>query len=299
MSWRSVVISSPSYLKLKDRALTVERTGEVIKIPLEDISVILLDGRQITLTAPLLSACADFKITVLTIGEDHHPNGVFVPFLPHSRAVQILRLQIAQSLPRKKKLWQTIVKQKIHNQAACLTLHGCDEVARKLMSLAESVNSGDTTNQEAIAAQLYFVALFGSGFTRSQEGRINAMLNYGYAVIRAALARELVCYGFLPALGLHHASERNSFNLADDLIEPFRPLVDAHCLSLLVGGEESLSQRDKAALVGFLHKDITTVETTGQITERSVLAAGSALVISLQQRLRDGSNCLHLPVLLV
>ena len=298
MTWRSVIISKPGYLKLKDGALVVERPDEQVRVPLEDISVILLDSRQITLTAPLLSACAEQKIVILTTGDDHHPNGVFLPYLPHSRAVQILRLQLGQSQPRKKRLWQTLVQQKVHNQAANLWRHGYSEVARKLDFMAAQVKSGDSTQQEALAAQYYFVTLFGSDFTRSQKNYVNAMLNYGYAVIRAALARYLVCYGFLPAIGLHHSNERNAFNLADDLIEPFRPLLDSYCLELL--GEiqkEGLCTQDKVRLVGFLHEDVATVDANGELTERSVLAACEALVISLQQRLRDGASTLHLPVL--
>ena len=300
MTWRSVIVSKPGYLKLQAGALTVDQAGEEIRVPLEDISVILLDNPQITLTAPLLSACAEQKITLLTTGDDHHPNGIFLPYLPHSRAVQVVRLQLQQSQPRKKRLWQTLVQQKITNQAACLRRHGSSEVARKLERMAAQVKSGDSTRQEALAAQFYFVALFGHQFTRGQTNRINATLNYGYAVIRAALARSLVCYGFLPALGLHHDSERNAFNLADDLIEPFRPLLDNYCLTLLHDEQEvDLQPQDKVRLVGFLHEDVTTVDVNGELTERSVLAACEAVVISLQQRLRDAKNELHLPVLVV
>lgn len=301
MTWRSVVISKPGYLKLQAGALTVDQAGDEIRVPLEDISVILLDNPQITLTAPLLSACAAQKITLLTTGDDHHPNGIFLPYLPHSRAVQVLRLQLQQSQPRKKRLWQTLVQQKITNQAACLRRHdGSSEVARKLERMAAQVKSGDSTRQEALAAQFYFVALFGHQFARGQTNRINAMLNYGYAVIRAALARSLVCYGFLPALGLHHDSERNAFNLADDLIEPFRPLLDSYCLTFLDDDQEAdLRPQDKVRLVGFLHEDVTTVDANGELTQRSVLAACEAIVISLQQRLRDAANELHVPVLVV
>lgn len=300
MSWRSVIVSNPGYLKLKDRALTIDQSGELVRIPLEDICVILLDNPQITLTAPLLSACAEQKITLLTTGEDHHPNGIFLPYLPHSRQLQILRLQLTQSQPKKKRLWQVLVQQKIRNQSANLWRLDCGEVARKLERMVMQVKSGDSTQQEALAAQLYFVALFGSGFTRSQKNRVNALLNYGYAVIRAALARYLVCYGFLPSLGLQHSSERNAFNLADDLIEPFRPLLDSYCLTCLDEEEsEGIFPQDKARLVGFLHQDITTVDVNGELTERSVLAACEALVVSLQQRLRDGENGLHLPLLVV
>lgn len=301
MSWRSVLITQPGYLKLKDRALTVDQAGEQIRVPLEDISVILLDNPQIMLTVPLLSACAEQQVAVITTGADHHPNGVFLPFLPHSRGLQILRLQLGQSQPRKKRLWQVLVQQKIRNQAAVLDRQGHSATARKLERMAEQVRSGDSTRQEAIAAQLYFLALFGRQFSRQQESRINALLNYGYAVMRALLAKYLVSYGFLTSFGLHHSNERNAFNLADDLIEPFRPVMDLHCLGLLEGEavKEGLSPKDKSLLVGFSHEDIVTVDPDGELTERSLMAACEALVVSLQQRLRDGGTGLHLPVLMV
>lgn len=301
MTWRSVMITQPGYLKLKDRSLTVDQAGEQVRIPLEDISVVLLDNPQITLTAPLLSACAEQQVTLITTGADHHPNGVFLPFLPHSRGLQVLRLQLEQSKPRKKRLWQVLVQQKIRNQSAVLEVHGQQNTARKLVHMAEQVRSGDSTHQEALAAQLYFLSLFGRGFSRQQECRINALLNYGYAVIRALLAKYLVSYGFLTSLGLHHCNERNAFNLADDLIEPFRPLLDLYCLSLLEqeGESENLRPEDKSQLVSFVHQDVATVDVYGELTERSLMAACEALVISLQQRLRDGETGLHLPVLMV
>ena len=299
MTWRSVMISQPSYLKLKDNALVVEQAGELVSVPLEDINVILLDNPQITLTAPLLSECAARQVSIITTGKDHHPNGTLLPFLPHSRALQIQRLQLAQSQPRKKRLWQTIVKQKIINQAATLSLQGHAAGARKLEHLAGQVRSGDSTNQDAVAAHLYFIELFGKGFNRRQESRINSMLNYGYAVIRAVLAKYLVSYGFLTSLGLHHRNERNSFNLADDLIEPFRPILDCYCIAALqTSVEEELTAQDKSLLLGFLHEDVATVDIAGEITERTVLSACEALVVSSQQRLRDDLNQLHLPVLM-
>lgn len=301
MSWRSVLITQPGYLKLKDRALTVEQAGEEVRVPLEDISVILLDNPQITLTAPLLSACAEQQVAVISTGPDHHPNGVFLPFLPHSRGLQILRLQLEQSQPKKKRLWQVLVQQKIRNQAAVLVLKNNHDTARKLERMAARVRSGDSTRQEALAAQLYFPALFGRGFSRQQKVRINALLNYGYAVIRALLAKYLVSYGFLTALGLHHSNERNAFNLVDDLIEPFRPLLDLHCLQMLANdcGTEDLEPQDKSLLVGFVHQDIITVDQDGELTERSLMAACESIVISLQQRLRDGGMGMNLPVLVV
>lgn len=301
MGWRSVLISQASYLKLKDGALVVEQPDGAVRVPLEDIAVLILDCPQITLSGPLLSACADHQIAVITTGENHHPNGIFLPYLPHSRALQIMHLQLDLKKPRRKRLWQTLAQQKIRNQAAVLNSVNQLDMGRKLERLAAQVKSGDSTNMEALAAQLYFPALLGRGFTRKQESRRNALLNYGYAIIRAALAKSLVSYGFVTALGLHHHNEQNSFNLADDLIEPFRPLLDHYCLTFSTDEEsetEGIERKDKVQLISFLHKDIATVDTNGEVTHRTVLAACEAIVVSLQQRLRDQEQGLHLPIFL-
>lgn len=258
MGWRSVVIANPASLDFHHNALRIAQADQVAQIPLEDISVLIIDHSQVTLTAYLLAACADAQIAVLTVGPDHHPNGVLLPFLPHSRALKVMRAQLAQSLPAQKRAWQVIVRQKITNQAAILA-HKWPENTRGinlLLAMSEAVRSGDPDNIEAQAAQRYFSALWDKNFTRNQQRFYNAALNYGYTVIRAAIARSLVSYGFLPAFGLHHRNEQNAFNLADDLIEPYRPLVDAHILNTWPQEpKRELEPRDKRDLIAFLHQD--------------------------------------------
>lgn len=135
-----------------------------------------------------------------------------------------IELQQAQSKPRLKRIWQKIVIKKIENQAKCLELNGTDNV--KLLSISKSVQSGDVTNREGYAANIYFKLLFGKDFTRDSECAQNAALNYGYAIIRSFIAKNLIAYGLEPSLGIHHKNQLNAFNLADDLIEPFRPVID-------------------------------------------------------------------------
>jgi CRISPR-associated protein Cas1 len=229
------------------------------------------------------------------MGADHHPNGVLLPYLPHSRALKVMRAQLDISLPTQKRLWQTIVQQKIRNQAAVLARHAdVDRDARSLLAMADDVRSGDVDNLEGQAAQRYFRALWGDDFTRNQPRFVNAALNYGYAVIRAAIARSLVAYGFLPAFGVHHHSEQNAFNLADDLIEPYRPLVDAHVLrSWPLEPERELSPKDKQQLIALLHLDIATT-----CTRQTLLAAVDSSVISLSQWLEFSSPAIFvMPVL--
>ena len=297
MGWRSVVITRPSYLKYKQGALKVEQPDGEVSIPLEDISVLLLDNPQITLTTQLLSACAAEQIAVITVGSDPHPHGLLLPHPPHSRALQVIRSQIGMSLPQKKRLGQHVVQQKIINQSDVLQHYGEERLASRLKMLASEVNSGDTGNCEGQASQLYFPTLFGSGFGRKQTRFYNAALNYGYAVIRAALARNLVAYGFITALGLHHHNEQNQFNLADDLIEPFRPLLDAYVLRQSpTEDQQELSPAHKATLVNILHQDIATAHPNGAQTRTELLAATEAIVVSLSQRLHDGGHRLHLPL---
>jgi CRISPR-associated protein Cas1 len=283
--WRSVVISQPARLRREHYSLVVEQ-AQAARVPFEDIAVIVLNHREITLTHPVLSACGEYGIGLFSTGDNHQPNGVFTPFLSHSRATRMLRLQLDIDRPRAKRAWAQIVKVKIANQAACLKLAGKDG-ADRLESYARRVRSGDTGRMEAQAAAYYFPQLFGRSFDRSQDVWINAALDYGYAVLRGAIARGLVAHGLLPSVGLFHASEQNAFNLADDLIEPFRPLVDLHVAKHLRPAEvesQELSPADKVGLVALLNADVRMPR--GEMT---VLAAVEQATEALV-RLFDGGN---------
>lgn len=296
MAWRSVVISNPARLKLKHRALLVEQDSDSVAVPLEDIAVLVIDHPQITLTAQLLSACAGQQIAVITVDSSHTPNGVLLSHLPHSRALKVMRAQVALGLPARKRLWQGIVQRKILNQAYLLAKQGHADVSGRLDAMAAALRSGDPDNFEAQAAQVYFRTLFGEGFYRAQDRFYNGALNYGYSILRSAIARSLVSYGFLPAFGLHHRNEQNAFNLADDLIEPYRPVVDAHVLAHHPSepGRE-LAAADKSRLVGLLHLDAPRLDETGHAGYSTLLALIDATVVSLTQRLVDGGNQLTLP----
>lgn len=296
MAWRSVVITQPARLRLEQQALTVDSDAGTVRIPLEDISALVVDQPQVSMTAQLLSACAARQIALITVGNDHHPNGVLLPYLPHSRALKVMQAQLGMSQPRRKRLWQHIVQRKIRNQAEVLRLHGHDAASR-LHALAREVRSGDAGHAEAHAAQVYFRHLFGVDFSRVQVRLHNTALNYGYSVVRSALARNLVAHGFVTAFGLHHRSELNAFNLADDLLEPFRPILDAHVLLHfpLQTPERELSREDKALVVGVLHEDVALHQATGDVQRCTLLAATEAVVVSLSQRLDDDALSLTLP----
>ena len=257
MVWRSVVISKPAKLRREQFALVIEQEQSA-RVPFEDIAVIVLNHREISLTHSVLSACGEYGIGLFATGDNHQPNGVFLPFLQHSRTTRMQRFQLNIDKPLAKRTWAAIVRAKISNQAECLRLIGRSNDER-LKAFVERVRSGDTDNIEARASGYYFPELFGRGFQRDQERWSNAAMNYGYAVLRGAIARGLVAHGFLPSIGLFHRSEQNAFNLADDVIEPFRPLIDLHVVKQL--GPDSdvgfgLKPSDKVALVGLLNVDV-------------------------------------------
>lgn len=299
MVWRSVVISQPAKLKREHSSLVVEQ-AQSARVPFEDIAVIVLNHREITLTHPVLSACGEYGIGLFSTGDNHQPNGIFTPFLSHSRATRMLRLQLAIERPVAKRAWAEVVKVKISNQVACLRLSGrarTDGDWERLESFARRVRSGDSDNMEAQASAYYFPKLFGSNFDRAQETWINAALDYGYAVMRGAIARALVAHGFLPSIGLHHRSEQNAFNLADDLIEPFRPVVDLHVaknVPVVSGDASTLLPTDKVALVALLNVDVGMPRGS-----MSVLAAVEQAAESLG-RVYEGASerALELPVVI-
>ena len=288
MGWRSVVISRPAKLRREHFSLAIEQEQTAF-VPFEDIAIIVLNHREIQLTHPVLSACADYGVGLYATGENHQPNGVFLPFLAHSRTTRLMRKQLDISRPLAKQAWANIVRRKIENQGAVLRLCNRSGVDR-MDSYARRVRSGDTENLEGQAAAFYFTQLFGQGFYRAEERWANAALDYGYAVLRGAIARGLVAHGMHPPVGLFHASEQNAFNLADDLIEPFRPLVDLHVAKNPALTEGDLSPSDKAALVALLNVDVGMPQG-----KMSALSAIEYAVESLARLFEQGNSELELP----
>lgn len=224
MAWRGLHITQPAQLSLAHAQLVVSQSDGDVCTPLEDVGWVVLDTPRATLTAALLSACMQAGIAIVVCDAAHTPSGLALPFHRHHRQAWVAAIQIGISTPLRKRLWQAVVQAKIRNQAAALRRCGGDSTS--LAAMAGRVGSGDPDNTEARAARAYWRALF-SAFTRNDDTDLrNAMLNYGYAVVRAAVARGLVAAGLLPAFGIGHASKANPFNLADDLVEPFRPFVD-------------------------------------------------------------------------
>ena len=295
MTWRSILISKPARLSLQQQHMLVLQDVPY-PVPLEDIAVIVIESREVVITVPLLSALAQYGITLLTCDEQFLPCGQWLPFAQYHRSLKILKLQLAITQPHKKQLWQRIVQQKIRNQAWLADHSGHDIAAKRLYALADGVQSGDKGYAEGQAAALYFNVLFGNSFTRGSNSNINGYLNYGYTIVRSAVARALVQYGFLPTFGLHHRNELNPFNLADDFIEPYRQIVDllVYETQMATGLADTLSPKIKQQLVALLHHQILL---DGQ--KYSLLAAIDRTIQSFQAALiQKNTHCLKLPEML-
>ena len=257
MAWKGVHVSKPARLSYKDQQLCVGQEDGDVAIPLEDVAWIVLDSNHSTLSVSLMSACMNQGVAVIFTDERHTPSGMALPFHTHHRQAAVASMQMGLSQPLKKRLWQSLVVAKIENQAACLDACGRDGTA--VAAISKFVTSGDTENTEARAAREYWSTLF-VDFIRSDETDLrNSMLNYGYAIIRSAIARALVASGLLPCFGLFHDSAANAFNLADDLFEPFRPLVDARVFKLSDNGTRKVGElviSERRVLAGLLHEDV-------------------------------------------
>ncbi len=226
MGWRTVVITKPSKISIEnDQLKYAPKDAEAIKVPIDDISVIILEVHQVTITSALMSRLTESNIVLFTCDKTHTPNGVFIPFHQHSRYTQVAHKQIAWTEPFKKRVWQKIVSQKVWNQSRTLEYMGKEKV-KQLEAYAKNVKSADSSKVESSAARIYFIALFGKFNRRDESDWRNSALNYSYALIRGAISRSLAAHGFLPAFGLFHHSTLNAFNLSDDIIEPYRAFVD-------------------------------------------------------------------------
>ena len=246
MEFRAIFIANPAQLSARREQLVI-RQGQEVTVPMEDITSLMLESQAVTVTPSALQKLADYGVTVYLCDEKHLPAALLLPINRHSRQLKALKGQIAMTKPTQKRLWQSVVTTKIRNQAKCLELLGRSG-GGDLLELSRSVHSGDPGNCEATAAAQYFPALFGPGFTRDAGGLTNAALNYGYAILRGAVARNLAVHGIEPCLGIFHHSELNQFNLADDLMEPYRPLVDLYVASHTGGEEGDLTPKLKQSL---------------------------------------------------
>jgi len=259
MSKRTLLFSNPYHLHTRLEQLVVDNkeTGEVRTMPVEDLGFVVLEHPQITFSQGIMRLFLEHNVAVIFCNEKYLPTGMLLNLDGNQLQTARFRAQLDASEPLKKNLWMQTVQYKVRNQAAVLTAQGRDGQA--LLQKARSVKSGDTTNEEAKAAAIYWPRLLGMDFRRERFGDApNALLNYGYAILRAATARAIAGSGLHPTLGIFHRNQYNSFCLADDLMEPYRPYVDTLVLDWLAqyGMTNEVTMEVKQHLLGVLTMDV-------------------------------------------
>ncbi|MBT6219148.1 MAG: type II CRISPR-associated endonuclease Cas1 [Rhodospirillaceae bacterium] len=292
-----VEISQDGRYLSKHRGFMVVRVGddEVGRVPLDDITALILSAHQITLSKNLIVELAERKAPIITCGKDYHPVALSLPYESHHDTAGILWTQIECSKPLAKRLWQSVVKEKINNQRLVLEyFNPSSPVLSDLDVLARRVKSGDPENMEAQAARRYWTALLGPDFRRDfQHGLENALLNYGYSVLRAGTARAACGAGLTPALGIHHHNRKNPFALVDDLMEPFRPLVDKSVRNIVDSENRpsgDLTPEIKRQLARVLDEDVA-LEKGNSTVMNALHRLAQTFVKSLQEK----NNVLEFP----
>ena len=291
---RTLYFGNPAYLSLKHKQLVIKQPDakgdlpdfgvpdsfSIIKtVPVEDIGTIILDNPQITITQVVIAALLDNNCAVITCDSKHMPTGLLLPLIGNTVQNERFREQIEASLPLRKQLWQQTIIQKIINQASVLE-YSTGQPHKCMLAWSKEVKSGDTDNMEARAAAYYWKNLFPDNprFIRGrEEDDPNALLNYGYAILRATIARALVGSGLLPTLGIHHHNRYDSYCLADDIMEPYRPYVDRMVFDMVNQGYGTELNKDtKPKLLS-----IGTMEVTIDGQRRPLMLAASQTTASL------------------
>jgi CRISPR-associated protein Cas1 len=292
MTGRTIEVSSAAHLSLRRRQLVIERAGLApVTSPLEDLAHLITTNPQITCTNALLAALAEAKVSLVICGADHMPAGVLLPYAANELSGERLRAQLACSKPMAKRLWQSVVSCKLERQGDLLALAtGLDA---GLHAMAKRVRSGDPDNLEAQGAQRYWPRLLGATFRRDRDAAdANRLLNYAYAILRAATARALIGSGLFPAVGLFHSNRGDAFALASDIMEPFRPFADGIVYELAQNGQASvpLDRTLKTHLLAVLNIGVWIDSQTMPLSMALERTAAS-LAASFNQR----RNLLRLP----
>lgn len=285
---KTLYISNPSYLSFKDNQIFlksdyIQDCEKIKKFPLEDIGIIILDHYGITISNYLLSKLLEYNIAVIVCDQSHHPNGLFLNLDSNSVQSERFKNQINASKPLKKQLWRQTICAKILNQGLVLKKMG--KKFEYLKKLSEKVNSGDTNNLEARASVYYWKNFLSAEhyFTRDRFGEPpNNLLNYGYAILRAIVARGLVASGLLPTLGIHHRNKYNAYCLADDIMEPYRPFVDYLVFSIYEKNNFECYELDTKTKSQLLQIPILDIVISKK---------RSPLMVGLQKTTNSLSNC--------
>lgn len=278
---KTLYFGNPAYLSLRLEQLVIksqspgkDAESDIVRtIPVEDVGIVVLDNRQITVTQAVLEKLLENDCAVITCDNRHFPVGLLLPLSGNTIQNERFRSQIDASLPLCKQLWQQTVQAKIQNQAAVLR-HSTGITHNNMQAWSQQVKSGDTSNMEARAAVYYWKSIFPDNpdFLRGQfEDEPNGLFNYGYAILRAIIARALVMSGMLPTLGIHHHNRYNAYCLADDIMEPYRPYVDRLVLDIISQtGELSLSKEAKVKLLSI---PVLDVEIDGHTSPLMIAAS--------------------------
>lgn len=253
MSWRVVVIHQTAKLDLKLNYMVIRREMDTVKIHISEIAVLLVESTSVSLTAALLTELTRQKVKVIFCDAQRNPSSELIPYYGSHDTSSKIRMQIQWQLSLKEAVWTEIVREKIRQQMNFLKERGKEKEAALLSEYIQEVRRYDETNREGHAAKVYFNALFGMEFSRSQDNAINAALNYGYAIILSAFNREIAANGYLTQLGLFHDNMFNPFNLASDLMEPFRVLVDRTVCSMQF---VEFEHEQKMKLVNILNQEV-------------------------------------------
>ena len=292
---RIIDVSEAAYVCLKHQQLIIEKQGEVVgQVPVEDLGVLILQHPAIVLTQQLIVACQKNKVVIVFCDEKHLPYSLILPIGEgHTLHNKILKQQMAISEPTRKRLWQKIVQHKIKEQEQTLVM--LNKESTRLSFLSTQVKTGDSGNCEAIAAQAYWKLLFGKAFKRDADlDGVNSLLNYGYAIIRAAVARSVCGAGLHPTIGLFHTNQYNALCLADDLMEPFRPWVDYVVYQMAsTNSEVTINQQSKQALLGLMSEAVLYKKKT-----MPFMVALNYLMADLKRCYSDGIKTLPYPLLL-
>ena len=292
MAFRNIYIENDVQMKIKNEQLFIKKEELESTMPLEDINSICIESQRSNITTYALRKFIEHDIIVYVCDEKHLPTGVLVGMNNYSRQLKNIRKQVEMPKPLMKRIWQNIIKIKILNQAECL--RQLDKGGAELLEkMSCSVNSGDTENVEARAANFYFRCLFGKTFNRKIECIENAALNYAYAIVRGIIARTLIMYGFEPSIGIFHHNQLNNFNLADDLIECFRPVVDLYVMNYIDFSKGELDSLDKKILYNVVN---TLVLIDGK--KFNISGAVEYMIKSLSTSMNRNENLIKVPYLI-
>lgn len=254
-----------------------EDEQEIARIPLDGIHALLLNCHRATLSQNILLTCAEEGIPVILCGSNHQPAGIFWPVVSHHKQAGNLQAQLSSTLPLAKQLWKQLVQAKIMGQHQVLEATGAAD-GKALEHMAQRVKSGDPENIEAQAARRYWPLLMGKDFTRNAEAPgANSLLNYGYAVLRATVARAIISVGLHPSLGVHHHNRLNAFCLVDDVMEPYRPAVDLRVFQLLKEGHSEVTAEAKQTLVGVTEALMTMPTGENTSLSNAILSTAQSL----------------------